>query len=209
MQIRKKVGRSNKGILVPLTPIQLIIGLGNPGEKYTHTRHNAGAWWVERVANDLDIQLRPESKFHSRIASINVAGQTAFISQPTTFMNLSGQSVRAISQFYQIPPESILVIHDELDFPAGIVRLKKGGGHGGHNGLRDIMQHLQTGEFYRLRLGIGHPGDRSQVLDYVLGRPSAGDFSLICEAINQSVTVLPELMSGDMEKAMQTLHSAS
>jgi len=193
---------------VPLTPIQLLVGLGNPGEQYARTRHNAGAWWVERLAADLGIPLRVEAKFHSRTASINIAGHAGFILQPTTFMNLSGQSVRAISQFYHISPENILVVHDELDFPAGTVRLKKGGGHGGHNGLRDIMQHLQTDGFYRLRLGIGHPGHRSQVHDYVLSRPSLHDFSLICEAIDRSFGVLPELMKGDAEKAMQKLHTS-
>lgn len=188
-------------------PIQLLVGLGNPGEEYAHTRHNAGAWWVERLALDLGVKLRSETKFRSKTATINIAGHAGFLIQPSTFMNLSGQPVRAISQFYRIPPESILVVHDELDFPVGTVRLKKGGGHGGHNGLRDIMQQLQTDGFYRLRLGIGHPGHRSQVHDYVLNRPSLHDFSLICEAINQSIAVLPELMSGDAEKAMQKLHT--
>lgn len=189
------------------TPIQLLVGLGNPGEEYARTRHNAGAWWAERLVHNLDIQLRLEAKFHAKVAAINISGHAGFLMQPTTFMNLSGQSVRAISQFYHIPPDAILVIHDELDFPVGTVRLKKGGGHGGHNGLRDIMQHLQTDQFHRLRLGIGHPGHRNQVHDYVLSRPSVHDFSLICDAIDQSILILPELMSGDVEKAMQILHS--
>lgn len=190
------------------TPIKLLVGLGNPGEEYLRTRHNAGAWWVEHLAAELPAQLRVEAKFHAKIATINISGLSAFLVQPTTFMNLSGQAVRAISQFYQLPAESILVVHDELDFPAGSVRLKKGGGHGGHNGLRDIIQHLQTDGFYRLRLGIGHPGERSLVHNYVLGRPSVADYSLICAAINQSMTILPELMGGEIEKAMQKLHTA-
>lgn len=195
---------------MPLThPIQLLVGLGNPGEQYAHTRHNAGAWWVERLVADLSVQLRLETKFHSKVASIRVGNQNAFVIQPTTFMNLSGRSVRAISQFYQIPPENILVIHDELDFPPGVARLKQGGGHGGHNGLRDIMQQLQTDQFCRLRLGIGHPGDRNQVHDYVLSRPSAHDFSMICDAIDRSIaTALPALMMGDIEKAMHQLHTS-
>lgn len=188
-------------------PIQLLIGLGNPGEEYAHTRHNAGAWWVARVAAALGTQLRVEKKFHSTISSICVAGRNGFLAQPTTFMNHSGQPVREITQFYQIPPEHILVVHDELDFPVGTVRLKQAGGHGGHNGLRDIMQQLQTDTFYRLRLGIGHPGNRSQVHDYVLSRPSVHDFSLICDAIDQSIPILPTLMAGDIEKAMQALHT--
>jgi PTH1 family peptidyl-tRNA hydrolase len=194
---------------VSVHPIQLLVGLGNPGEEYAHTRHNAGAWWVARVAAGLDTQLRVEKKFHSMISSIYVAGQNGFLAQPTTFMNHSGQPVREISQFYQIPPEHILVVHDELDFPVGTVRLKQAGGHGGHNGLRDIMQQLQTDKFYRLRLGIGHPGNRSQVHDYVLSRPSVHDFSLICDAIDQSIPILPTLMSGDTEKAMQQLHTVA
>jgi PTH1 family peptidyl-tRNA hydrolase len=193
---------------VPPTPIQLLIGLGNPGEQYARTRHNAGAWWIERLVTDLGVTLRTEAKFHAQITPIQISQQKGFLAQPTSFMNLSGQSVRAISQFYQIPPENILVVHDELDFPAGTVRLKKGGGHGGHNGLRDIMQHLQTDGFYRLRLGIGHPGHRSQVHDYVLSRPSVADFALICDAIDQSIAVLPDLMQGETERAMHKLHTS-
>jgi PTH1 family peptidyl-tRNA hydrolase len=138
-----------------------------------------------------------------------VGGQAAFLVQPTVFMNLSGQSVREVSQFYHIPPENILVIHDELDFPVGTVRLKKAGGHGGHNGLRDIVQQLQSNDFYRLRLGIGHPGDRAKVHDYVLSRPSAQDFSVICDAMDQSIALVPALMAGEVEKVMQQLHTAA
>ena len=198
--LRKTVERNK-------TAIQLLVGLGNPGETYAHTRHNAGAWWVVRVAAAYDTQLRVEKKFHSSMSPLCVAGQNGFLAQPTTFMNHSGQPVREISQFYQIPPEYILVVHDELDFPVGTVRLKYGGGHGGHNGLRDIIQQLQTDKFYRLRLGIGHPGDRNQVHDYVLSRPSVHDFSLIVDAIDQSIPILPALMAGDIEKAMQQLHT--
>lgn len=198
-----------KGTTTVPTPIQLLVGLGNPGEEYTHTRHNAGAWWLERLASDQGAELRFDNKFHGKTGAVEMAGHKAWLLQPTTFMNASGQAVRAMSQFYQIPPEAILVVHDELDFPAGTVRLKKGGGHGGHNGLRDIMQHLHTDGFFRLRLGIGHPGVRSQVHDYVLSRPSVHDLSLITDAIDQSMVVLPDLMAGDVEKAMQVLHSDS
>lgn len=189
------------------TPIQLIVGLGNPGTQYADTRHNAGAWFVEHLATKEGAQLRFQNKFHGDTATIELAQHKGFLLIPATFMNASGQAVRAISQFYQIPPEAILVAHDELDFPVGTVRLKKGGGHGGHNGLRDIMQHLQTDGFYRLRLGIGHPGQRSEVHDYVLGRPSAHDRVLIQQAIDQSQTVLPDLLTGNIEKAMQVLHT--
>lgn len=188
-------------------PIRLLVGLGNPGEEYARTRHNAGAWWIERLAAEQEASLRVEAKFHGKIGPIQLFQHKGFLLLPMTFMNASGQAVRAVSQFYQIPPESILVAHDELDFPAGTVRLKKGGGHGGHNGLRDIIQHLNSNEFYRLRLGIGHPGDRRQVHDYVLSRPSVDDFSKITAAIDQSLMVLPELMAGDIEKAMQVLHT--
>lgn len=187
--------------------LKLFVGLGNPGEKYVRTRHNAGAWWVEQLATQLDVSLRFSPNFHGKTATITVSGQTSFLIQPTTFMNLSGQSVRAISQYYRIPPENILVVHDELDFPVGTVRLKKGGGHGGHNGLRDIIQHLHTDGFYRLRLGIGHPGHRDQVHNYVLGCPSSHDLSLINQAIDRSMHVVTDLMQGDIDKAMQKLHT--
>ncbi len=187
--------------------IQLFVGLGNPGEAYTYTRHNAGAWWLKYLATELNATLRTEPKFQGQLAKATLHNVPIFLFQPNTFMNLSGQPVRAISQFYQIPPEAILVIHDELDFSAGTVRLKQGGGHGGHNGLRDIIQRLGTPDFYRFRVGIGHPGDRNQVHDYVLGRPSQPDITLISDAIGQSMVVLPELVQGNIEKAMQALHT--
>jgi PTH1 family peptidyl-tRNA hydrolase len=190
-----------------ITPIQLIVGLGNPGAQYAETRHNAGAWWVEKLAAEFNSSLRSENKFHGSAATIELAHHKGILFIPSTFMNASGQAVRAISQFYQIPPEGILVAHDELDFPVGTVRLKKGGGHGGHNGLRDIMQHLHTDGFYRLRLGIGHPGQRSEVHNYVLGKPSAQDHASIQHAIGQACAVLPDLMAGNIEKAMQVLHT--
>lgn len=188
-------------------PIQIIVGLGNPGEKYAQTRHNAGAWFVERLAHVCNISLKTEPKFHGKVGRITLPGHSVFLLLPTTFMNLSGQAVRAISQFYHVIPESILIAHDELDFPAGTVKLKQGGGHGGHNGLKDIIQHLQTPNFYRLRLGIGHPGDRNKVLDYVLDRPSKHDTHLIIEAINRVITTFPEPMMTNMEKAMHALHT--
>lgn len=188
--------------------IRLIVGLGNPGEKYANTRHNAGAWFVEQLATEWGVKLHLENKFHGRAAPFSFNGHNGWLLLPTTFMNASGQSVRAFSQFYQIPPEAILVAHDELDFPAGTVRFKEQGGHGGHNGLRDIMQHLSTDRFNRLRVGIGHPGHRSEVLNYVLDAPSKQDKTLIIEAIQHSFLVLPELIAGDIQQAIQKLHTS-
>ena len=187
--------------------IQLFVSLGNPGEAYTHTRHNIGAWWLKYLATELNAIMRTEPKFQGQMAKVICHDFPIFLFQPDTFMNLSGHPVRAISQFYQIPPKAILVIHDELDFSAGITRLKQGGGHGGHNGLRNIIQCLGTPDFYRLRIGIGHPEDRGEVHDYVLGRPSQSDTSLILAAIHQSMLILPALVQGNIEKAMQTLHT--
>lgn len=191
------------------TAIRLIVGLGNPGEEYTHTRHNAGAWFVEQLAAESSVKFQSESKFQGRVAAIQPENHKCWLLLPNTFMNHSGQAVRAFSQFYQIAPEEILVAHDELDFPPGVVRLKQGGGHGGHNGLRDIIQNLQSDQFHRLRIGIGHPGDRSQVHDYVLSRPSKHDHTLILDAIQQAFIVLPEFVKGDIQKATQKLHSVT
>jgi len=189
------------------TVIRLIVGLGNPGEEYTHTRHNAGAWFVEQLAAESSVKFLSENKFQGRVAAIQEAAHKCWLLLPNTFMNHSGQAVRAFSQFYQIAPEEILVAHDELDFPAGVVRLKQGGGHGGHNGLRDIIQNLQSDQFHRLRIGIGHPGNRNQVHDYVLNRPSKHDHTLILDAIQQALIVLPQFILGDTQKAIQQLHS--
>lgn len=188
-------------------PIRLMVGLGNPGPEYADTRHNAGAWFLAQLARQWQTNLRFENKFHGQLGSCLFGAHKLWLLIPTTFMNLSGQAVSAVCHFYQIPAEAVLVAHDELDFPAGTVRLKQGGGHGGHNGLRDIMHHLNTDGFYRLRLGIGHPGHRNQVHDYVLNRPSKHDHALILEAIEQAITLVPELMTGAIEKAMQQLHT--
>jgi PTH1 family peptidyl-tRNA hydrolase len=194
--------------LIPLeTSIRLIVGLGNPGEKYAATRHNAGAWFVERLADAHQVKLKLEPKFHGQIGAVQITGQRVWLLLPTTFMNASGQSVRAFCQFYQIPPEAILVAHDELDFSPGVVRIKQEGGHGGHNGLRDIIAHLHTDHFSRLRIGIGHPGHRDQVLDYVLNNPSKKDYEEISQSFQQVIEVLPDLVEGDVQKAIRQLHS--
>ena len=185
--------------------IQLIVGLGNPGEKYAKTRHNAGAWFVEQLARSASCQLRPESKFQGSTAAFTAECHLLI---PNTYMNNSGQSVKALASYYKIPPEAILVIHDELDLPPGIARLKFDGGAGGHNGLTDIIDHLHTKKFHRLRLGIGHPGQGRDVADYVLKPPSKSELHLIEQALQKAGEVLPIIMNGEFQKAMQQLHTS-
>ncbi|HLB55978.1 MAG TPA: aminoacyl-tRNA hydrolase [Coxiellaceae bacterium] len=182
--------------------IRLIVGLGNPGAEYAKTRHNVGAWFVDIFAEQNNISFALQKKFHAIVGS----HQKIFLLKPTTYMNESGLPVSAFIKFYKINPEEILVVHDELDFDAGIVRLKKDGGHGGHNGLRDIISHIGS-DFYRLRIGIGHPGSRDDVTDYVLGNPSRHDRVEIIKSIDESFQVMPELFLGEFQKAFHTLHS--
>ncbi|MBT3206546.1 MAG: aminoacyl-tRNA hydrolase [Gammaproteobacteria bacterium] len=186
--------------------IRLIVGLGNPGANYHSTRHNAGFWLVDEIARDHSIALRNETRFHGEVGKINSSGKDIYLLKPTTFMNKSGQSVAALSKYFKISPEQILVMHDELDLEPGDNRLKKSGGHGGHNGLRDIINHLGK-EFIRLRIGIGHPGDRNQVVNYVLKAPSKIDLERIEDASWQAIKIMPTLLSGEFEKAMQQLHT--
>jgi PTH1 family peptidyl-tRNA hydrolase len=187
--------------------IQLIVGLGNPGAKYEDTRHNAGAWFVSALASDNDISLRKNAKFHGLHAQTEVKGHECHLLIPTTYMNLSGQAVQAVADYYKISPASILIAHDELDLSAGTVRLKFDGGHGGHNGLKDIISHLNTKQFYRLRIGIGHPGNRDDVVDYVLKNPSQADRLAIITALQEAEPILPLIMQGEFQKAMHLLHS--
>lgn len=182
--------------------IRLIVGLGNPGAEYAKTRHNVGAWFVDIFAEQNNISFTLQKKFHAMVG----ARQKIFLLKPTRYMNESGLPVSAFTKFYKINPEEILVVHDELDFAAGIVRLKKDGGHGGHNGLRDIISHIGS-DFYRLRIGIGHPGHRDDVTDYVLGNPSRHDRIEIIKSIDESFHVMPELFSGEFQKAFHLLHS--
>lgn len=189
------------------SPIQLIVGLGNPGDEYTETRHNAGAWFVETIAKRVNVELRFEKKFHGLVATFEHENHVCRLLFPMTFMNKIGLSIRKYADFYAIPPQAILVAHDDLDLAPGVARIKFGGGHGGHNGLRDTIKHLNTNDFYRLRLGIGHPGDRSQVLDYVLHTPSRSDKKLIDTAIEDAFATLPLLLKGDIPRAMQQLHT--
>ncbi len=187
--------------------IQLIVGLGNPGQQYEKTRHNAGFWFVDAIARTHGIDLKSENKFHGEVGKGRIDGQEVWLLKPMTFMNKSGQGIAALARFYKIDAENILIAHDELDLPPGTVRLKKGGGHGGHNGLRDTVAQLGTKEFQRLRLGIGHPGHASQVSGYVLGKAPAIDQALTEGAIDKALDNLSLIVSGDLQKAMNQLHS--
>lgn len=190
-----------------MSQIRLIAGLGNPGREYETTRHNVGFWWVDELANRENLNFRTEAKFHGLAARGQLHGHEVALLKPQTFMNLSGRAVGAIAQFYKILPNEILVVHDELDLQPGIARLKMGGGHGGHNGLKDIIAQLGTKDFWRLRLGIGHPGDRAQVVNYVLNDPGREERELIEEAMQQSLHVASLIVEGKTEAAMLKLHS--
>jgi PTH1 family peptidyl-tRNA hydrolase len=190
------------------TPVELIVGLGNPGPNYDRTRHNAGADLVLELAKSYQVALKHESKFFGDTAKITIDGRDVRLLIPTTFMNRSGQSVAALARFYQVPVEAILVIHDELDIAPGAARFKKGGGHGGHNGLRDIVQSLGNNKsFARLRIGIGHPGDARHVADYVLKKASPSDQQLISNSIDDALRTLPLAIAGQWERAMTALHT--
>jgi PTH1 family peptidyl-tRNA hydrolase len=187
--------------------IELIAGLGNPGAKYEGTRHNVGFWFVDYLAHAKGCVLHHDNKFHGEVGKTSIDDQVLWLIKPMTYMNLSGQAVSALANYYKIPVENILVVHDELDLPPGELRLKKGGGHGGHNGLRDMIAHFSSNEFMRLRIGIGHPGSSSQVTNYVLGSPSNADKNLIVDAISDANVVLPQIVAGESQKAMNHLHS--
>lgn len=188
--------------------ISLIVGLGNPGAQYANTRHNAGADYIEQLAAQYSTTLKPEKKYSGLYGKAIIDGSPVHLLIPTTFMNLSGQAVAALSQFYKIPPEAILVAHDELDLPPGIARFKKSGGHGGHNGLRDIISKLgNRKDFYRLRLGIGHPGHASQVANFVLNKAPISERASINDAIYEALRYTPLAIEGDWQKAMNQLHS--
>lgn len=187
--------------------VQLIVGLGNPGKEYQDTRHNAGFWFVDELARQQGASFKPEKKFHGEVVRCRLAGEECWLLKPQTFMNLSGQAVQALANFYKISVESILVVHDELDLDAGVVRLKDGGGHGGHNGLRDIINKMGGNKFLRLRIGIGHPGDKSRVTGHVLNKVTTDDRIEIERAIDSAIAELPLIMSGEIQRAMNTLHS--
>ncbi len=187
--------------------IRLIAGLGNPGREHERDRHNVGFWLAARLAERHRVSPRNELKYHALVAKMPVAGGEAWLVLPQTYMNLSGRAVGAIARFYKVAPEEILVLHDELDFNPGIARLKFGGGVAGHNGLKDIAANLGSQGFWRLRIGIGHPGDRALVADYVLSSPSPQDRAAIEEALDRSMAAFPLIEEGRMEAAMLKLHT--
>lgn len=187
--------------------IRVIVGLGNPGPDYATTRHNVGFWLVDELASRQGVVFRQEAKFRGAVCRVILAQADVWLLKPATFMNRSGQSLAAFVQFYRIPLEQVLVVHDDLDLSPGTVRLKRGGGHGGHNGLRDIMANTGAGDFSRLRIGIGHPGERARVVDYVLGRPAREDAVLIGQAIDEALDTLPLILEGKTQHAMSRLHA--
>jgi PTH1 family peptidyl-tRNA hydrolase len=191
-----------------LAAIQLIAGLGNPGAQYEQTRHNAGFWFVDAVARDCRAQFKAESKSRSEVARCNIAGNECRLQKPQDFMNRSGRPVAALAAFYRIPRSGILVVHDDLDLPPGSIRLKRDGGHGGHNGLRDLIPALGGKDFLRLRIGIGHPGHRDDVVGYVLKAASREDRTAIEDAIAAAVRALPDIICGNLDAAMKELHTA-
>ncbi|XKM14621.1 aminoacyl-tRNA hydrolase [Orbaceae bacterium ac157xtp] len=191
-----------------MTTIKLIVGLANPGAEYAQTRHNAGAWYVDLLAQRYQQTLKNEPKFFGYTARINIDNQDIRLLVPTTFMNLSGKAVQAMAKFYNIQPDEILVAHDELDLNPGIAKLKLGGGHGGHNGLKDIINKLGNNpNFYRLRIGIGHPGDKNKVVGFVLNKPPKQEADLIDSAIDEAVNCTEILIKKGVETAMNQLHS--
>jgi PTH1 family peptidyl-tRNA hydrolase len=187
-------------------PLRVIVGLGNPGPEHLNTRHNAGFWFVDVLARRHGGEFRDYRKYSGETARVTLSGQELILLKPTTYMNRSGLSIRQISDFFKIAPDDILVAHDELDLPVGSLRLKHGGGHGGHNGLRDTIAHIGE-SFWRLRLGIGHPGNKADVIDYVLTRASRAEEDLIYEAVNAAADCMPLLLEQGAERAMTRLHS--
>ncbi len=187
--------------------MKLVVGLGNPGKEHAADRHNVGIRWLERLASAERVTLKEETRFHALLGKFGRESETCWLMQPQTFMNASGRAVGAFAKFYKIPAQEILVVHDELDLPPGVVRLKQGGGVAGHNGLNDIAAHLGTQDFWRLRIGIGHPGEKSLVVDYVLDSPRKAEAKLIEQAIHQSLEVWPLLAENKHQAAMLRLHT--
>jgi len=187
--------------------IRLLVGLGNPGPEYEQTRHNAGFWWVDAAARQLGAHLVAERSYFGLVARINRPDGPVWLLEPQTYMNLSGKAVAALARFFKIAPNEILVVHDELDLPPGQMKLKLGGSHAGHNGLRDIHAQLGSADYWRLRLGIGHPGVKAEVVDYVLRKPPADQREAIHRAIDESMPALDLLLAGAMDKATMKLHA--
>lgn len=187
--------------------IKLFVGLGNPGPEYETTRHNAGFWWIDALARELKATLVPERSYWGLAARVNVQGQSVWLLEPQTFMNLSGKSVASLARFFKIQPEEILVAHDELDIAPGQVKLKRGGSHAGHNGLRDIHAQLGSSDYWRLRIGVGHPGVKAEVVNWVLKKPSPDQRVLIEDSIVHSLKAHTAMLAGDMEKATLLVHT--
>ena len=188
--------------------IKLFVGLGNPGPEYEATRHNAGFWWIDALARELKAPLVLDKNYHGQVARTIVNGQTVWLLKPLTFMNLSGKSVGALARFFKIAPDEVLVAHDELDIVPGQVKLKFGGSHAGHNGLRDIHAQLGSADYWRLRIGVGHPGVKAEVINWVLKKPSQEHRAAIEECIDRSLKAVPELLRGEMEKATLLIHTS-
>jgi len=192
-----------------MSGIRCVVGLGNPGPRYADTRHNVGFWLADRLARRYGEHLRAENRFFGEVARIRTEVGECWLLKPMTYMNQSGRADSALARFYKIPLEQMLVVHDELDMAPGVIRLKKGGGHGGHNGLRDIASAVGGKDFYRLRIGIGHPGHKDAVTDYVLSRPYKTEQEAIERGLDEVERHWPAIQSGDLQKAMQELHSAT
>jgi peptidyl-tRNA hydrolase, PTH1 family len=188
--------------------IKLFVGLGNPGSEYDATRHNVGFWWINAVAHQLKVSPAMDKSYHALVARTTINGQNVWLLKPQTFMNLSGKSVAALARFFKINPQEILVAHDELDVVPGEAKIKLGGGHAGHNGLRDIHTQLGSADYWRLRLGVGHPGAKSEVLDWVLKKPILDHRIAIEQAIDRSIKALPALLAGEMDKATMLVHTS-
>jgi PTH1 family peptidyl-tRNA hydrolase len=188
--------------------IKLFAGLGNPGPEYEATRHNAGFWWIEALARELKLPLVADRSYHGRVARTSLHGRTVWLLAPQTFMNLSGKSVAALARFFKIEPEEILVVHDELDVVPGEAKLKFGGSHAGHNGLRDIHAQLGTGDYWRLRLGIGHPGVKAEVINWVLQKPAPEQRQAMEECIERTLKAVPAMLGGEMDKATLLVHTS-
>ncbi|MEO7954984.1 MAG: aminoacyl-tRNA hydrolase [Polaromonas sp.] len=189
--------------------IKLFVGLGNPGPEYEATRHNAGFWWIDALSRELKAPLSLDKSYFGQVARTTVNGQTVWLLKPLTFMNLSGKSVAALARFFKIAPEEILVAHDELDIVPGQAKLKFGGSHAGHNGLRDIHAQFGSGDYWRLRIGVGHPGVKADVINWVLKKPSQEHRQAIEESIDRALKAVPELLRGEMEKATMLIHTSA
>ena len=194
--------------IFPHTMIKLFVGLGNPGPEYEATRHNAGFWWIDALSQELKAPLSLDKNYHGQVARTTVNGQTVWLLKPLTFMNLSGKSVAALARFFKISPGEVLVAHDELDIVPGQVKLKLGGSHAGHNGLRDIHAQLGSADYWRLRIGVGHPGIKAEVINWVLKKPSQEHRVAIEDCIARSLKAVPELLRGEMDKATMLIHTS-